>query len=36
MSNVSNKIQGGVPNGDTALLYFKSIDRYELRSVVSR
>jgi len=35
MSNVSNKIRVGMPNADTALLYFKSIDRYELQSVVS-
>jgi hypothetical protein len=35
MSNVSNKIRAGTPNADTALLYFKSIDRYELQSVVS-
>ena len=35
MSNVSNKIGAGVPNADTALLYFKTIDRYELQSVVS-
>jgi hypothetical protein len=36
MSNVSNKVVGaGVPNADTALLYFKTIDRYELQSVVS-
>ena len=27
MSNVSSKIRAGVPNADTALLYFKSIDR---------
>lgn len=35
MSNVSNKVGSGVPNADTALLRFKSIDRYELQSVVS-
>jgi hypothetical protein len=36
MSNVSNKLGAGmVPNADTALLRFKSIDRYELQSVVS-
>ena len=35
MSNVSNKVGAGVPNADTALIYFKSIDRYELQSVVS-
>ncbi len=36
MSNVSNKMgSGGVPNSDTALMRFKSIDRYELQSVVS-
>src|SRR3989442_4471614 len=35
MSNVSNKIGSGVPNSDTALMRFKSIDRYELQSVVS-
>jgi hypothetical protein len=35
MSNVSNKVGAGVPNADTALLYFKTIDRYELQSVVS-
>ena len=35
MSNVSNKIRAGTPNADTALMYFKSIDRYELQSVVS-
>ena len=35
MSNVSNKLGAGVPNADTALMYFKSIDRYELQSVVS-
>lgn len=35
-SNVSNKIGSSrVPNSDTALLRFKSIDRYELQSVVS-
>jgi Transposase DDE domain len=36
MSNVSNKIgSGGVPNSDIALMRFKSIDRYELQSVIS-
>lgn len=35
MSNVSNKIGTRVPNSDTALLRFKSIDRYELQSVAS-
>jgi hypothetical protein len=35
MSNVSNKLGAGVPNADTALMYFKTIDRYELQSVVS-
>jgi putative transposase len=35
MSNVSNKIGARVPNADTALMYFKTIDRYELQSVVS-
>ena len=37
MSNASKKIVGcdGVPNSDTALMRFKSIDRYELQSVVS-
>ncbi len=35
MSNVSNKIGCGVPNSDTALMRFKSIDRYELQSVIS-
>ncbi len=35
MSNVSNKMGSGVPNSDTALMRFKSIDRYELQSVVS-
>jgi len=35
MSNVSNRIGSGVPNSDTALMRFKSIDRYELQSVVS-
>jgi hypothetical protein len=35
MSNVSNKVGAGVPNADTALMYFKTIDRYELQSVVS-
>ncbi len=36
MSNVSNKMTAGrVPNADTALLRFESIDRYELQSVVS-
>lgn len=35
MSNVSNKIGAVVPNADTALLVFKTIDRYELQSVVS-
>lgn len=36
MSNVSNKVgAAGVPNADTALLRFKTIDRYELQSVVS-
>jgi hypothetical protein len=34
-SNVSNKVGARVPNSDTALLRFKSIDRYELQSVVS-
>lgn len=37
MSNVSNKVGGArrAPNSDTALMLFKSIDRYELQSVVS-
>src|SRR5437867_8749787 len=36
MSNVSNKIGANrLPNSDTALLRFKSIDRYELQSVIS-
>lgn len=37
MSNVSNKVgvSRRVPNADTALIRFKSIDRYELQSVVS-
>ena len=35
MSNVSNRIGAATPNSDTALLYFKTIDRYELQSVVS-
>lgn len=35
MSNVSNKVGSWVPNSDTALMRFKSIDRYELQSVVS-
>ncbi len=35
MSNVSNKLGAVVPNADTALMYFKTIDRYELQSVVS-
>src|ERR1700674_4627327 len=35
MSNVSNKIGSVVPNSDTALLRFKTIDRYELQSVIS-
>ena len=35
MSNASNKIGTRVPNSDTALLRFKSIDRYELQSVAS-
>src|SRR5712692_46487 len=35
MSNVSDKIGAVVPNADTALLYFKTIDRYELQSTVS-
>jgi len=35
MSNVSNKIGRTLPNSDTALMRFKSIDRYELQSVVS-
>ncbi len=35
MSNVSNKVGTRVPDADTALLYFKTIDRYELQSVVS-
>ncbi len=35
MSNVSNKFGAGVPNSDTALMRFKSIERYELQSVVS-
>lgn len=34
MSNVSNKVGARVPNADTALLRFKTIDRYELQSVV--
>jgi hypothetical protein len=34
MSNVSNKIGSRVPNSDTGLMRFKSIDRYELQSVV--
>jgi hypothetical protein len=29
MSNVSNKVGAGVPNADTALLYFKTIDTYD-------
>src|SRR5438132_12390428 len=35
MSNVSNEIGSRAPNSDTALMRFKSIDRYELQSVVS-
>jgi hypothetical protein len=35
MSNMSNKVGARVPNADTALLRFKTIDRYELQSVVS-
>src|SRR5437016_4343211 len=35
MSNVSNKIGARLPNSDTALMRFKSIDRYELQSVIS-
>jgi hypothetical protein len=35
MSKISNKIGFGAPNSDTALMRFKSIDRYELQSVVS-
>ncbi len=35
MSNVSNEIGSGAPNSDTALMRFKSIDRYELQSVIS-
>lgn len=35
MSNVSNQIGTRVPNSDTALLRFKSVDRYELQSMVS-
>lgn len=35
MSNVSNKMGSRVPNSDTALLRFKSIDGFELQSVVS-
>ena len=35
MSNVSNKAGAMVPNADTALLYFKTIDRHELQSAVS-
>jgi Transposase DDE domain len=34
-SNVSNKVGTRVPNADTALLRFKTIDRYELQSVIS-
>ena len=30
MSNVSNEIGSGAPNSDTALMRFKSIDRYFL------
>ena len=35
MSNVSNKAGAMVPNADTALLYFKTIDRHGLQSAVS-
>jgi Transposase DDE domain len=35
MSNVSRKLRNHTPTGETALTYFKSIDRYELQSVVS-
>ncbi len=35
MSNVSRKLGNHTPTGETALTYFKTIDRYELQSVVS-
>jgi hypothetical protein len=34
-SNVSRKIVGRAPTGDTVLSYFKTMDRYELLSVSS-
>lgn len=35
MSNVSRELRNHTPTGETALTYFKSIERYELQSVVS-
>lgn len=35
MGNVSRQLRNRTPTGETALTYFKSIDRYELQSAVS-
>jgi hypothetical protein len=35
MSDVSRKLGNHIPTGETALSYYKHIDRYELQSVIS-